>query len=253
MENSITTETLQIAVGGSASSMGIYVARPAQEGKYPACIVCGELFGMTEHIMDITRRLAKLGYVAATFDFYHRSAPGVQLPYDEAGRDKGFELLHQLKREDVVNDVQSLLQYLRGRKDVIPKIGIVGFSLGGHIAFLAATQLDLAVCVSFYGGWLTNTEISLSQPEPTVNLSPGIAKHGGRVLYMVGDLDHAVSKEQTSALEAGLKAAGVKHEVIRYPGVKHGFFADVRNTYDADASKNAWEHMQKVLKEELGN
>lgn len=253
MDNSITTENLQIPVEGSASPMGIYLARPTAEGKYPACIVCGELFGMTEHIMDITRRLARLGYVAAAFDFYHRSAPGVQLPYNESGRTKGFELLRQLRREDAVADAKSLQQYLQSRDDVTGKTGIIGFSFGGHIAFLAATQLDLAVCISFYGGWLTNTDIPLSQPEPTGTLSSGIAKHGGHVLYMVGDEDHVITSEQTDMLKEYLASAGVNHEVIRYPGVKHGFFADVRDTYDATASKAAWERTLKILQEALAN
>ena len=95
--------------------------------------------------------------------------------------------MHQLKRSEVVQDVKNAIDFLRLRKDVTGKIGFLGFSIGGHIGYLAVTQLYIHATACFYAGWLTNTDIGLSRPEPTITLTDVIAKHNGHIVYFVGD------------------------------------------------------------------
>ncbi|WP_158554721.1 dienelactone hydrolase family protein [Methylovirgula sp. 4M-Z18] len=251
MSQDIVTEELEIDVPGSAQAMAAFLARPAAAGPHPAVIICGELYGLNGHIRDIAQRFARAGYVALAPDFYHRSEKLAHLPYTEAGRQKGFTLLRQLRRADAIADVRAALDHLRRRHDTGPKIGIAGFSFGGHIAYLAATQLDLAAIAILYGGWITNTDIPLSQPEATVSLTSGIAARNGKLLYMVGALDHAITKEQTDAIEHALQAAGVRHDMVIYPNVKHGFFCDDRDTFDETARDDAWRRMLALFQEEL--
>jgi dienelactone hydrolase len=73
---------------------------------------------------------------------------------------------------------------------IAAKTGFPGFRMGGHIAYFAATQLTIAANACFYGGLLANTGIPLSQPEPTVTLTPGIAQHGGKLMYFTEDKTH---------------------------------------------------------------
>lgn len=235
----------------SASGMGAYLAQPAEPGKYPGVIVGMELFGVTRHIRSIVDRIAELGYIAIAPDFYHSSEAGVELSYDQAGRTRGFELLHQTTREQALMDVAATMDYLRLRPDFNGRTGFLGFSVGGHIAYLAATQFPLSACAIFYAGWLTTTDIELSQPEPTINLTVGIAETGCRILYIVGENDALIPASQRETLRHALESAQVRHEIIIYPDVMHGFFCDERETFNQDASNDAWKQLTKLFDTEL--
>ncbi len=250
MLETIKRERVDIRVEG-ATPMGAYLAQPQDPAPRAAVIVGMELFGVNQHIRDITDRVAALGYLAIAPDFYHRSEAGVELSYDQADRNKGFELLHQLGREDALEDVAATLQFLQQRPDCQGRVGFLGFSVGGHIGYLAATQLDLAACAVFYAGWLTNTDVEMSQPEPTLTLTPGIAKNGTRMLYFVGEDDFLINTEQREAISRALTQAKVRHEVIVYPGVGHGFFCDERDSFDAATRDDAWAKTCAMFEAEL--
>lgn len=250
MTDSITRERVVIPVDKQAP-MGAYLARPADSETHAAVIIGMELFGVNQHIRNIADRVAGLGYLAIAPDFYHRSESGVELAYDQAGRSKGFELLHQLRREHALQDVEATMQFLRQRSDCQGRIGFLGFSVGGHIAYLAATQLDLATSIIFYAGWLANTDVEMSQPEPTLTLTPGIAQTGTRILYFVGSDDFLVSAEQREAIAQALAQTNVPHEVVVYPGVGHGFFCNERDSFDPEASDDAWTRTRTLLAAEL--
>lgn len=241
-------EYVDIAVEGSPS-MSVYVARPAAVGAFPGVVVGMELFGVSAHVRDVTERLAGLGFVAAAPDFYHRSAPGAELGHDEAGIERGFELLNQLTRQQALDDVRATMDYLRAGGSV--GIGMVGLSVGGHIAYLAATELELelAAAVVLYGGWLPTTEIPLGRPEPTLARTAGIT---GRILVLCGENDEVVSPADRRAIAKALRIAGIRHEVIEYPGVTHGFLCDRRETFDPAAAQDAWRRIRELLAAELG-
>lgn len=250
MKFPITEKEININVGDS--KMNAHVACPTTSGRYSAVIVVMELFGVNNNIRDITNQIAELGYVAIAPDFYHRSKMGGDLPYGEEGRAKGFELLHKLRRDEVIKDVAATVSFLKTRQDVKERMGIVGFSMGGHIAYLAATQFNLAATACFYGGWLTNTEIELSQPKPTVTLTKGMAKHNGKLIYFAGADDAHITKDQLDMMEDVLKAEQVRYELVVYPNTSHGFFCDQRPAdYNATAHDDAWARLQKLLREEL--
>ena len=250
MTDAITREHVVVAVENQPA-MAAYLACPTKPGAHAAVIVGMELFGVTRHIRNVTDRVAALGYLAIAPDFYHRAESGVELAYDQAGRNKGFELLHQLSREDALQDVQATLRFLRQRPDCQGQVGFLGFSVGGHIGYLAATQLDLAASAIYYAGWLTNTDIELSQPEPTLTLTPGMAKKGGRLMYFVGEHDFLIPAGQREAIASALEQAAVDHEMIVYPGVSHGFFCDERDGYDPVAHDDAWARTRSLFETAL--
>jgi len=246
----IQKETAIIYVGNS--EMNAHVAYPTTSGQYPAIIVVMELFGVNDNIRDITNQVAAEGYVAIAPEFYHRTKQSDDLPYGEEGRKKGFELLHKLRRNEIFDDVGATIAFLQSRNDVKKRFGIVGFSMGGHIAYLAATQFDIAAVACFYAGWLTNTEIEISQPNPTITLTKGIAKHNGKLIYFAGADDTHITKDQLDKMEDVLKAEQVRYELVVYVNSSHGFFCDQRPAdYNADSHDDAWARLQKFLKEEL--
>lgn len=254
-----TTKTYDITTGrtnisihekGGSSTMGAYLARPQAPGSYPGVIIGFELFGLTSYIREVTERIARLGYVALAPDFYHRSAPGIELEATAEGRMRGFELLHQFTREQALNDVRAAMAYLRDQEHC-SKIGMVGLSVGGHIAYLAATALDLQAVVAFYPGWLTAQEIPLSRPAPTLSLTSGIAEHNGYLLFLVGERDALVPAEQRATIARELQAANVRHELVTYPEAAHRFLYEGGESYHQEAAEDAWRRLREVLAAEL--
>lgn len=236
----VTGETVGIPVAGSAEPMAAYVARPAGEGPWPAVIVGFEMFGVTPYIRRTAERLAGLGLLAVVPDFYHRTAPGFSGTADDEGRTRGYDLLNRLDREEVTADLLGTLTHLEQRGDTVGRPGMIGFSLGGHIAFYAASQVPLSAAVVVYPGWLDVTGTALSRPEPLLDLVPGIAGQGCRVLYLAGADDHVITSEQNRLTGERLAAAGVLYEVVVYPGTPHGFLADSRPTFRPTEAADAW-------------
>ncbi|MFR9800523.1 dienelactone hydrolase family protein [Streptomyces sp. MS06] len=232
----IRTERVGVPVD-DLPPMGAYLARPAAPGPFPGVVVGMELFGVDAAVREVCDRLAGLGFAAIAPDLHHRTAPGTELPRDPAGRERGFELLGLMTRTGVLRDVRACMDHLRASGS--EHVGMVGLSLGGHVAYLAATRLDLAAVAVFYGGWLPTTDIPLSRPEPTLSLTPSIT---GRLLFLVGEDDHVVPPDHRREIADALGAAGVEHEVVVYPGVGHGFLGT-----DPAAAADAWHRVHTLL------
>lgn len=241
-----------VPVRGCASLMNLYVSVPDGPGPFPGVVIGMEIFGIDTSMKTIADRIAREGYVAVVPDFYHRTAPGAYLAYDTAGRSEGLRLAHLLTRDGVLRDMESTLDYLKEGPSKGKKTGFLGFSLGGHIGYLSAASFPLSAAVLFYGGWIMDTGIALSRPEPTSTLTSRIARQGGRVLYFVGAEDHLINREQVALLKETLSEAGVPHTVVVYPGVKHGFFAEGRpESFNAGASRDAWGQTRLFFDEHL--
>ena len=231
--------------------MDAYLAWPDGPGPSPGIIVCSEIFGVTAHMRNIADRFAALGYLALVPNFSWRNRSPVDLAYDATGREEGLRLLRLLDRASVIEDMKSAIAALRSDKRCTGRIGAVGFSSGGHIAFLAATQLDLPATASFYAGWIVNGGIPLSEPEPTITLAPSMAKRGGYFLGLVGGNDHLISAAEWEQFGQALTAAGVRHDLVSYPSAKHGFFCDERDGFDHQASADAWRRVVATFDTEL--
>jgi carboxymethylenebutenolidase len=248
----ITTDSIDITVDEElgSSTMGAYIARPVAAGNYPGVIVGFELFGLTGYIRAVVERIAQLGYVVIAPDFYHRTSPGVELEATADGRARGFELLHQLTREQALSDVRAAMSYLR-EEEKCARIGMVGLSVGGHIAYLAATQFDLKATVVFYPGWLSVQDIPLSRPTPTLALTSGIAEHDGYLLFLVGEQDMLIPGEQREIVAKELLSTNVRHEFVTYPDAPHGFFCDERDSFHQASADDAWRRMHELFAAEL--
>jgi len=241
----IRTDMVEIAVDG-ASPMSAYRARPATPGPFPGVIVGMELFGLSGHVRDVCEHVAGLGFVALAPDLFHRSAPGIDLPEDAVGRERGFALLHQLTREQALADIGAAFDWLRAAGS--DRVGMVGLSVGGHVAYLAATVLPLAAIAVVYGGWVPTTDIPLSRPQPTLAGTAGIT---GRVLVLVGEHDHLIPSEHRRAIVEALRSAGIRHELVEHAGAAHGFLNPRRSTHHPAAAAEAWQRIDGLLASEL--
>ena len=226
------------------TALPVYVARPVTAAAPTGVIVAHELFGVNPDIRGVADDLAGAGYLAIAPEFYHRDAPpGRWLERDDAGRQEGFGYLHKLEREQALADVAAAMAWL-GAEPGIERVAVVGFSAGGHLSYLAACRLPVSRTAVLYGGWLPGTDIPLSQPVPTLELTPGIT---GRVLYLVGEDDMLISAEQQSQIRAALSGAGVDYELVSYPGVQHAFFWPGTPPFSQVARDDAWRRILELL------
>jgi len=242
----IATERVRIPVDGA--SMPGYLARPAARGPHPAVIVWMEIFGINSHIRDVTERVAREGYVALAPNFFHRTAPDIEVGYDEAGMAAGLAELHKLRADQQIADARAALAFLRARPDVRgDRIGTTGFCIGGHMAYLTAAETDVAAAASFYGGGIAADEGPFGGPSPVQRT----AKIRGRILCLFGAKDLLIPPAQVETVRKALADAGTRGEVVVYPDADHGFFCDQRATYHEQSAKDAWERVRRLFAEEL--
>jgi carboxymethylenebutenolidase len=238
-----TDTTIQIPVA-DGTELPAYLARPAGRPAPVGVIVAHELFGVNPDIRRVAEDCAAAGYLAIAPEFYHRDTqPGHWLERDDAGRQEGFTLLHRLTREQALADVAAAIGWLRAAPG-IERIAMIGFSAGGHLSYLAACRLPLSRTAVLYGGWLPSTEIPLSQPTPTLELTPGIT---GRLLYLAGADDSLIDAGQRGQIRDALTAAGTDHELVVYPGAGHAFFWPGTPPFNQAARDDAWARILALL------
>jgi len=221
-----TTVTLKTPDG----AMGLYDAEPEGEAR-GAVIVAQEAFGVNPHIEDVTRRLASAGYRAVAPHLFHRTGDPV-IEYGDY--DKIMPQFAGLSEAGVLNDIDASIAYLEAAGFPLGSIGIVGFCMGGTVAFLASVRRSLGAGVTFYGGGVTEGRFGM---KPMVELAPELPTPW---LGLYGDEDQGIPPEQVEALRAAAAKAKVPTEIVRYPGAGHGFHCDMRPDYHPDAAADAW-------------
>jgi len=149
-----------------------------------------EIFGVNGHIRDVTERVAREGYVALAPDFFHRSLPGAQLDYDDAGMAKGMQGLAALDADEMIQDARDALSFLRRQEGVGGKSGVMGFCIGGHMSYLTACETDVAAAASFYGGGVAAPQ-GPGGKASTLSRTPGIR---GRIICFFGGQDPMIDK-----------------------------------------------------------
>ena len=212
----------------------IYEARPATAGKYPVVLVIPEIFGMHEHIKDVSRRFAREGFLSLTFEPYAREGGVSHLPNIESVR----KVVDLVPDEQVMGDLDALMAYAKqhpaGRAD---RIGVTGFCRGGMYTLLfAAHSREVRAGVSWYGQLRPAKTAGIRTAGP-LDIA---AKISCPVLGLYGGEDLGIPVSDVKEMEAALKAAGKTAEFVIYPGAPHAFFADYRPSYRPEAAKDAW-------------
>ncbi|MFJ5885041.1 dienelactone hydrolase family protein [Kitasatospora cineracea] len=220
----VTTRWIRPDGGGPE----LFLAAPADAAPAATVVVGQELFGVTAWVRGVCERLAAAGYAAVAPDFYGRKAARAELPYDDAGRVEGFALLGALTAEQVAADTAAALALGASLGGGTGR-AFVGFSVGGHLGLLAGTRLPLDLVAACYPGWtLADTPLADDHPPLDEPGAAALAAHGTTVLGLVGADDHVVPPEQWARIGERLVTAGVRTDLVSYPGVPHGFLCDHR-------------------------
>ena len=218
---------------GDATVMA-YLARPNTDNPRRAVLVCHENRGLTEHIEDVTRRLAKAGYVALAVDLLSRQGGTASIVDDS----QVPGLLGQSPPEQFIADFTAGWEHLKRQDYVNPDgVGMIGFCFGGGVTWRVATRLaDLRAAVPFYG------------PVAAVEDVPGIQ---AAVLGIYAGNDQRIN-QGIPPVEEAMQANGKTFETVIYPGTDHAFHNDTGARYNADAARDAWSRTLAWLNEHLG-
>ncbi len=207
-----------------------YVARPAGE-PIAGLVVIQEAFGVNSHIRSVTDGFAEDGFLAVAPALFDRMQRGVELGYTPEDLQKGIALARGGNTDDYVKDIAAALGY--ARRESGKKVGVIGYCLGGSLAWLAAARLDPDVAVGYYGGYIAT--FAGEKPKAPIMLHFGL------------DDTHIPKNE----IDAKVAAVYPEIPIFWYEGAGHGFSCNDRASYNADAAKLARERSLEFLKKHL--
>jgi carboxymethylenebutenolidase len=210
-----------------------YLARPSGDGPYPVVLVSHENRGLTEHIKDVSRRLAEAGYVALAVDLLSRQ--GGSEAVGEAGAPGA---LGSIPPDQFAEDFRSGWEFLQEQPYAdADRVGMVGFCFGGGVTWLVATRMpELQAAVPYYG------------PHPPVEDVPQI---NAPVLAIYAGNDDRINGG-IPAIEEAMAASGKVYEKVVYPGTDHAFHNDTGSRYNPEAATDAWSRTLAWFEEYLG-
>ncbi len=233
----------KITVPTADGPMGIHLAAPAARGTpRRGVVLLHEAYGVNAHVLRLCDRLAAAGYVAAAPELFHRSGAARSFGYEDFASAR--PILTALTNDQIVSDARAAVGFLAARSDVNRRqLVALGFCLGGFAAALAACHLPLAAAVAFYGGGLT-------RQRPGFALRPlldDLAGLGCPALFIFGADDENIPPADIETLRRRLEALGKPHEIVVYPGARHGFFCEDRKSYNVTAAESAWKKTRAWL------
>jgi carboxymethylenebutenolidase len=243
----ITTDTNGLEAGEvkipvSDGEIPGYRAMPKEGRSFPVVLVVQEIFGVHEHIRDICRRFAKLGYFAVAPEMYARQGDVSKLSdIQEIIK----TVVSKVPDSQVMSDLDAAAAWAQktGRGDT-SRLGVTGFCWGGRVVWLyAAHNSKLKAGVAWYGR-LTGPASEITPKNP-IDVA---AQLKAPVLGLYGGQDTGIPQEQVEKMRAALKAANSKSEIVVYPEAPHGFHADYRPSYRKPDAEDGWRRLREWFK-----
>lgn len=214
-----------------------YLATP--EGPIRAAIiVVPEIFGVNPGIRHKCKAWAGLGYLALAPDIFWRFAPGVQLDPDVPEQmQEAFGYFGQYDPDKGIQDIEAAMRFLRNCEG-IDKVGLVGFCLGGRMAYMAATRTGIDAAVGYYGVMIDQM---LDEAESIA--SP--------LLLHIPTADHFVGPDAQAAIHAALDPHP-KVTLLDYVGLDHGFAAETGSRRNEEGAALADQRTRDFFAQYLG-
>ena len=224
----------EVKVPTKDGDMVAYRAMPATGTGFPVVIVVQEIFGVHEHIKDVCRRFAKLGYFAISAELFARQgdvSKMTEIPKIVS------EVVSKVPDAQVMADLDACVAYAKasGRANA-DKLAVTGFCWGGRITWLYAAHNQ---AVRAGGAWYGRVvgAVNPLQPKNPIDV---VAQINAPVLGLYGGADSGIPNDTVEQMRAALKAAGKKSEITLYPDTPHAFNADYRPSYRKAAADDAW-------------
>ena len=226
----------EIKVPVSDGEMIAYRAAPKDARNAPVVLVVSEIFGVHEHIADVCRRFAKLGYLAIAPELFARY-----------GNPRSYTSVPELianvvsKAPDavVMTDLDACVAWAGKNGGNTSRLAITGFCWGGRISWLyAAHNQKLSAAVAWYGK--VDGMPTALQPAYPIDL---VEKIKAPVLGLYGAKDQGIPLTDVEAMKLALEKQGSKSQIYVYPGVGHAFHADYRSSYSKAEAEDGWKRL----------
>lgn len=231
----------EIHVPGDDRAIRATLYRAAAGRGAPGVVIIHDIFGHTEFYRDMGRRLAAAGFTTLLPDLFHRQGP---IP----GRDREAAFARRARFDERValRDLAAALRTLR-EEEGAPRVGALGFCMGGTLAMLLAAREELAAAVVFYGFPVNRNRTELA-PFQALDEAARIA---APLLGFWGDRDAGVGMDNVQRLDEALTTARKPHEFVIYPGLPHGFLTFDERAPHGRESREAWESTLAFFAEQL--
>jgi len=218
-------------------SFDAYVAVPPS-GSGPAIIVLQEIFGVNKALRDVVDYYAEEGYVAIAPDLFWRFSPRIELGHTPADFEKAFDYYQRFNADTAVKDIAQTVSAARTLAECTGKVGVLGFCLGGKLAYLTAARVGVDCAVSYYGVGI----------EQALDEAPNVKCP---VVFHFGDKDDYAPPAAAAQVKAAF-AGRQDVEVYMYPGAGHAFASKGRDSFDKPASLMAHSRSIAALRKALG-
>ena len=225
----------EVKVPTKDGDMVAYRAMPAAGSNFPVVLVVQEIFGVHEHIKDVCRRFAKLGYFAISGELYARQGDVSKI--SEIPKIVS-DVVSKVSDAQVMADLDACVTFAKASgKANVDKLAVTGFCWGGRIVWLYAAHNQ---AVKAGGAWYgpLNGATNPLKPKNPVDVAALI---NAPVLGLYGGADGGIPMAAVEEMRAALKAADKKKsEIIVFPDTPHGFHADYRPTYRKAQADDGW-------------
>jgi carboxymethylenebutenolidase len=249
----IKTDSTGLTVGEVTVMVGdfkmpVYRAQPAGKtaaDKLPVVLVVSEIFGVHEHIADVARRFAKLGYLAIAPELFVRQ--GDAQSYGEMDKLMS-EVVLKVPDAQVMGDLDACVAWARANGGDTTRLAVTGFCWGGRVTWLyTAHNAAVKAGVAWYGR--LQGEPTALKPTNPINV---VDQLKAPVLGLYGKEDTGIPLVTIEATKAALAAspnpAAKKSAFVVYPGAGHAFHADYRPSYQREAAEDGWKRCLAWLK-----
>lgn len=243
----ITTDTQGLVAGAvkipvQDGEIPAYRALPATGENFPIVLVIQEIFGVHEHIQDICRRFAKLGYLAIAPELFARQGDVSKL----SNIDEIRQVVAKVPDAQVFSDLDATVGWaVKSSKGNADQLAITGFCWGGRITWLySAHNPKVKAGVAWYGRLVGNsTELT---PKHPVDIAPNLTVP---VLGLYGGKDTGIPLDTVEQMRERLKSSSSISEIVVYPDAPHAFFADYRPSYREKEAQDGWKRLQSWFKQ----
>jgi carboxymethylenebutenolidase len=238
----ITTDARGLTAGAvtipaASGELPAYRAMPRPGKSFPVVLVVHEIFGVHEHIRDVCRRLAKLGYLALAPELFARQGDVAALADIDAIR----AVVARVPDAQVLGDLDAAATWAAAHGGDGRRLGITGFCWGGRIVWLyAAHNARLQAGVAWYGRLFGGADAL--HPRQPLDVAASLK---APVLGLYGGADQGIPVETVELMRDELKAAGGASEIVLYPDAPHAFFADYRPSYRRQPAEDGWRRLQQ--------
>lgn len=228
---------LTIAASDGSGEFRAYLALP-KSGKGPGIVLAQEIFGINDYVREVADYYAEEGYVVLAPDLFWRQQPNVDLGYTPDDWRKAFGFFQGFNQDQGIADIDATLAALRQRTELDGKVGVLGFCLGGKLAYLAACRCDVDVAVGYYGVGI----------QDNLDESKNIK---GRLVLHFAEKDQFCPALARDAIFAALQGRP-NVELYLYPDVDHAFARPPSEHYHKPSALMAHERSVAAFRKQIG-